>query len=595
MKEKILELSDINSEQGLSLAQIQRNNLTTTSTEGDILFNLSSTITKSGVQQTILSKNKNKPKEKKSKCNCFYRNMNKIGECLKSFINHLYCFTGKNIRLQVGITYSFFLIIMTIIIIGLKFQHIFNTINSLSDKNYFLFYVNNVIDSQREIKVQLDEINNHDLISEVNEPLLFLRIYTEEMVENGILNDNTISLEKNLNNMYEDLGENYILSKDLLELSDIEENTNDNDKKYNIKNMIPFYYHFTPIFIEHLNKCGIKLNNFYFVAKEIVPEDNEEKTFKSMYFKYPLEKMKIAPDVPQENDKIFDFILDPYIDSTSNSDFEGQIDIIDSIRSNNWFYNCLKDENTHYRIFKINKLSEEKTRKNYFLFFSRSNNLLYDKEERSDDNGESNSKIFFTFSMKINHDEDDYPFIELNQDNDILLFDYLSIYNFADNFESINLDINKIEQKFEINYDLDDGKNILIRIPKFISNIHKYSMVEKNNDKIYNKDQSKLLKYKEMKNMNKVYEINYYFQKDSLIFRLIYFLNKFFEFKKVHPEYLTEQYDVSLRNSLETLSEHPCEFQANDEYYEQIKLEYDYDCLDDFCLYNNCDQSTNNL
>ena len=129
MKEKILELSDMNSEQGLSLAQIQRNNLTTTSTEGDILFNLSSTITKSGVQQTILSKNKNKPKEKKSKCNCFYRNMNKIGECLKSFINHLYCFTGKNIRLQVGITYSFFLIIMTIIIIGLKFQHIFNTIN----------------------------------------------------------------------------------------------------------------------------------------------------------------------------------------------------------------------------------------------------------------------------------------------------------------------------------------------------------------------------------------------------------------------------------------------------------------------------------
>ena len=601
MKEKILELSDINSEQRLSITQAQRKHLTTTtSTEGDVLFNLSSTLTKSGVQQTIISKNKYIPKEKKSKCNCFYRNMKKISECLKSFINHLYCFTGKNIRFQVGITYSFFLILMTIIIINLKFAHILNTIISLSEKNYFLFYVNNIIDSQREIKVQLDEINNHDLIAEVNEPLLFFRIYTEEMVENGILNDKTITLDKNLNNIYEDLGENYILSKDLVELTGIDSEAEkgdeeNNDKKYNIKNLIPFYYYFTPIFIEHLNKCGIKLNNFYFVAKEIIPEGNEEKAFKSMYFKYPLEKMKIAPDVPQENDKIFDFILDPYIDSNSNSDFEGQSDVIDSIRSNNWFYNCLKDYNTHYRIFTINKLSEEKIRKNYFLFFSRSDNLVNNKEETSDDNGESNTKIFFTFSMKINHDEDDYPFIELNKDNDILLFDYLSIYNFDDNFESINLDINKMEQKFEIDYDLDDEKNILIRIPKFISNIHRYSMVEKNYNKIYNKDQSKLLKYKEMKNMDKVYEINYYFQKDSLIFRLIYFLNKFFEFKKVHPEYLTEEYDDSQRKTLETSSEHPCEFQGTDEYYEKIKLEYDYDCLDDFCLYNNCDQSTNNL
>ena len=599
MKEKILELSDISSEQGLSITQTQRNHLTSTCTEGDVLFNLSSTITKSGVQQTIISKNKIKPKEKKSKCNCFYRNMKKISECLKSFMNHLYCFTGKNIRLQVCITYSFLLIFMIIIIIYLKFVYILNSINSLSDKNYFLFYVNNIIDSQREIKVQLDEINNHDLISEVNEPLLFLRIYTEEMVENGILKEGTIKLENNLNNIYENLGENYILSNDLVELSEIrqtekEEDENTDNIDYNIKNLIPFYYHFTPIFIEHLNKCGIKLNNFYFVAKEMTSENIEDKAFKSMYFKYPLEKMKIAPDVPQENDKIFDFILDPYIDSNSNSDFEGQSDVIDSIRSNNWFYNCLKDENNHYRIFTINKLSEEKIRKNYFLFFSRSVNLLYDKKEISDDNSESNTKIFFTFSMKINHDEDNYPFIELNQDNDILLFDYLSIYNFGDNFQSINLDINKMEQKFEIDYDLDDEKNILIRIPKFISNIHRYSMVEKNNDKIYNKDQSKLLKYKEMKNMDKVYEINYYFQKDSLIFRLIYFLNKFFEFKKVHPEYLTEEYDDS-RKTLETASEHPCEFQGTDEYYEKIKLEYDYDCLNDFCLYNNCDQTKNNL
>ena len=595
MNEKNLDFSDKNSnpnsEQRFSISQIQRNQLASSSAEGEALFNLSenpTSLTKFNRQQTIYSKPSSKNKEKKLKCYFFIKNLKKLKESLKSLLKNLYCLTGKNIRLQVGITYSIFLIIMTLIIIFLKLYHVLNSINSLADKKYFLFYINNIIDSQREIKTQLDELNNHDIVAAGNDPLLFLRIYTEEMVSQGILENKTIILDESLTNIYEDLGQNFILSKDLKELSEIydsEQEATGSQIKNNINNLIPFYYHFSPIFIESLNNCGIKLNNFYFIANEVdFKNEKNEKKINSMYFKYPLENLPIAPDVPQENNKIYDFVLDPYINSTF--DFRDQSEIIHSIRKNNWFYNCLENSDTHFRIVKIDKLSEEKTRKDYLMIYSRTDNLTYLED------GKNESKIFFTFSMKVNQDSDDYPFIELNKNDDILYFDYLSIYNFVDDFQQINLQNSNIEQNFEIDYDLDASKNILMKIPKFISNIHTYSMIQKN--KPINEDQAKLLKYNEMETADKFYEINYYFQKDALIFKLIYFLNEFFSFKKNHPEYLTEGYD-SQRASEETSSDHPCIFQGTDEYYEHIKFEYNYDCLEDFCLYNNCDQSANNL
>ena len=102
------------------------------------------------------------------------------------------------------------------------------------------------------------------------------------------------------------------------------------------------------------------------------------------------------------------------------------------------------------------------------MVYTRSNNLTYLNDEGNE------YKAFFTFSMKINQNDDDYPFIELNKNDDILYFDYLSIYNFIDDFNQINIQNSNVEQSFEIDYDLDAGKNILIRIPKFIANMHTY-------------------------------------------------------------------------------------------------------------------------
>ena len=89
---------------------------------------------------------------------------------------------------------------MTLIIIFLKLYHVLNSINSLVDKKYFLFYINNIIDSQREIKTQFNELNNHDIVVIGNDPLLFLRIYTETKVSQGILVNKTIILDGNLTN-----------------------------------------------------------------------------------------------------------------------------------------------------------------------------------------------------------------------------------------------------------------------------------------------------------------------------------------------------------------------------------------------------------
>ena len=597
MNEKNIELSNDNNfqqnfESGFSFTQSQQYQPINQNIEGEGLFNFSENEASNikSHRPTMIKKHKNNNTiEKKIEYNFILRNIKKIKEGFKSLITYINFLTGKSIKLQVGITYSIFLSFLIVIVVILMLSHIKNSINNLADKKYFLFYVNNIIDTQREIKVQLDEINNQDIMASINEPLLFYRIYTEEMVENKILMNDTIKVEQNLRNIYEQNGDNYILSKDLYQLVEMNnnkqyENINDTENNnYNINNLIPFYYHYSPILIEHLNNCGIKLNNFYFIAQVNIPENNE-KIINSMYFKYPLEKTEIAPDVLQYNDKIYDFILDPFV--KLYQDFDGQEDIINEIESNNWFSQCYKDEKNNYRLLKINKLSEEKIKEDYLIIYSRTQNMHYLN------NDQDSPQIYFTISVKINQDKYKYNnlFIKLNENNDILNFDYLSLYNFKDEFSPTKTTKNHIKQKFEIDYDLDNGNNILIRIPRFIYNIHAYSMEEKNIEG-NEKEQSKLLKYHEMKDIKNFYDINYYFKKDSLIFYIIYFLNEFFKFKKNHFDYLSENETLN-----ESINDHPCTFLENpDEYYNLILQTYNYDCLDDFCLYNNCDKSSSNL
>ena len=537
-------------------------------------------------------KKKNKSNHKILKSWILIKNLGKkVYMSFRILINHLYFLNGRNIRVQVGIVYSLLMIILTMGISYIKFKYIVDIIDTLTNKNYFSFYVNNIIYSQREIKVHLDELNNHDIMSSSSDALLFNRLYTEELVENKILNRDSLILEENLQNIYSELGDIYELSDDLYKLAEIYGNSfSEYHLEYNIKNMMPFYYHFTPIIINHLNFCGIHLKNFFFIARGDLECNNKimgRDTINTMYFKYPLENLNLEPDIKQKNNKIYDFIIDPY--SSCNNDYYGQDGLINDIKINNWFSRCLREDNLYFRIFKLKKLTNDKQKRDYLIYFAKSDNLDYDNL----------NKIFFSFTMKISQNEYIYPFIKLNERDDILNYDYLSIYNFQKEFEPLESEVISLNKYFKIDYDIDDTKNLLFKTPKFISNMHLYSMkeFEIENDKGNNnlKDiEYELLKYKEMVNMSEYYDINYYFKKDSLLFRLIYFLNHFFLFKKKHPEYLTEKYE-SLRNNIETNSDHPCAFPGSQEYYKEIKDDYGYDCQNDFCFYNDCDQSFNNF
>ena len=604
MKEKNIELSNLNSLNNNTLGNIsfsknqennaiitEENELYSTPTNMTLDINNNTQITRARGFTNIDNNKKNKIKKERSINLNSIKNLGKKAyACIFVLLSHLNILSERKISVQVGIVYTLLMVILTMGIAYIKVVHIMDIINSLTNKNYFSFYVNNIIESQREIKLQLDEINNYDIISTSNDPLLFYRIYTEELVNNKILNKDSLILEQNLEKQYADLGINYELSDDLYKLSDIYNETSaENNLKYNIKNMLPFYYHFSPIIINHLNNCGIKLSNFYFIARGELECNNqveEKDTINTMYFKYPLESFNSGPDNFQKNNKIYDFIIDPY--SSCNDDYSGQDEIINNIRINNWFSRCLGNSNIYYRIFKLRKITQEKKRKDYFIFFSRSDNLEYDYSK----------KIFFTFSMKISEIEDNYSFIKVDESDEILNFDYLSIYNFQNKF-SVESETN-IKKLFEIDYDIDDSQSILTKTPKFISNMHLYSMEELVSKNIFNQNTNYangeyvLLKYNEMYNMSNFYDINYYFKKDSLIFRLIFFLNQFFLFKKKYPEYLTSNYD-NLKKNIETKSEHPCQFPDSKEYYNIIKEEYGYDCKNDFCFYNDCDQSNNNF
>ena len=393
------------------------------------------------------------------------------------------------------------------------------------------------------------------------------------MIDNGILKNDSLELEQNLDNYYSDLGTNYELTDNLSNL------VNNIDSDYNIRNMIPFYFHFSPIIINHLNHSGIKIINFYF--KENCTNETENN---SLYFKYPLDIInKGGGDIVQRNNKIYDFIIDPYC--VCNKDFDGQKEIIDNIQLNNWFSRCLNDRNTFFKIFKIRKITEEKKRIDYLILYSRSKNITYNNNNNKQDN------FFFTFSMKISKDDDKYPFILLDERDNIVNFDYLSIYNLNNKFKEA--DTSHVEKIYEIDYDIDDNQHFLFKTPKFLSYMNLYSLEEKESETRNNNtsnNEYSLLKYEQMNNVSNYYDINEYFKKDLLIYKFIYFLNQFFLFKKNHPEYLTHEYD----NSVELNDDHPCyhyNISDSEEYYESIKEDYGYDCLKDYCFYNDCDQT----
>ena len=98
-------------------------------------------------------------------------------------------------------------------------------------------------------------------------------------------------------------------------------------------------------------------------------------------------------------------------------------------------------------------------------------------------------KINFLFAIRISKPDIVYPFIKFNDYNDTLSYDFLSIYNFdlSDGVDPPN-NWENMDNIFQNDYDIDDGKNIIFKNPKFVENLGFFGLQNKNIENNENED-----------------------------------------------------------------------------------------------------------
>ena len=211
------------------------------------------------------------------------------------------------------------------------------------------------------------------------------------------------------------------------------------------------------------------------------------------------------------------------------------------MKDNNWYYNIIKDNQDiliNFRIFKLMKINQENKRNDFLIIYNKFN--LVDK----------NGKIInFLFSVRISKINSMYPFIIYDEYQDTLNYDFLTIFNFDKEINSLNISNsqNPYNSIYGYYYNIDDSKNIIISTPKFLENMNLYSFQKREEESssmrfLYNAeispDNSIMVKYKEIEDIIQNYDVNYYYDVDALYYKLLYFLNQFFLYKQKHPEYL---------------------------------------------------------
>ena len=100
-----------------------------------------------------------------------------------------------------------------------------------------------------------------------------------------------------------------------------------------------------------------------------------------------------------------------------------------------------------------------------------------------------------------------------------------------------------------------------------------------------------MLKYQEIKNIYNSYEVNHYYNEDILFYKLLYFMNQLFLYKKNHPNFLTAKEEtVAEGDGGAQDADHPCSISDIDQYYQEIIDKFNYDCIYDFCFFHNCEE-----
>ena len=459
--------------------------------------------------------------------------------------------------------------------------------NIFESTNYSSYVGKDVIRIQNIIKVQTDTKNINNMISALDEELLFMEIYTKELASHNILKNNIFTNLNNEETYEEELGENFKTTISLDNL--VKENVKENDE-YNIKNLVPFYYHFVPILYQFFEFYGLKMINFYFIGNENdYNEEDSENNINNLYFKYPLEYNNLGVELEPLNNKIYDYIIDPFIYCNNGYIFETKL--CESIKKNNWYYNIIKEDRNiviPFRFLKLMKINQENKRKDYYMAYNKFN-LIHNEK-----------KYNYLFAIRLSKVETMNRFFLTDEFNDTLNYDYFSIFNFDKEIKELDLsNLDNLDKSFfEYDYNIDNSKNIILKTPKFIENINLFVMSKQNKEekdssstrllkstsnKLFS-DNSIMLKYKEINDIQNYYNVNFFYDSDILYFKLLYFLNQFILYKQNNPTYL-----LSNNNKIIDNNEHPCSISNIDEYYNTIIDKFNYDCIYDYCFFHNCD------
>jgi hypothetical protein len=286
---------------------------------------------------------------------------------------------------------------------AIKEDYLHYLINDIEDINFNL--------SSVEIKSQFEDVGN----------LLFFKLYFEEMISLGLLDDNDLKTFPNISEISEKMfndSDDFDISKEmpnsLYEIPSQMSKQHIDERNDSLSELAKIYYHFLPIILYEASSIKTYINQTYLIAYKI--DDHNSMIENEMYFNFP----RINDEYSKDN------IFTPsnsYISPKITRDEIQNIEINDSFNYNNWFikrdYNFRKSasesklDNLEINYFHLNYHNRKDVDKSNIMCLQ---DLIKRKEKKYIVN-----IIYFISQKTIIRDHFDYSLFILNNYSDLVL------------------------------------------------------------------------------------------------------------------------------------------------------------------------------
>ena len=144
----------------------------------------------------IKEKEKKKLIEKSKKNEKNKNHINKLSKIelfILSLLKRIRFLRKNKMIYQIILIYLIFFTIFLIIIIFMKNKIVSNAFNYFEEKTYYSYVEGDIIKTENILKIQIDTKNNNNMISAIDEQLLFMEIYTQELISHNILKKNVFN------------------------------------------------------------------------------------------------------------------------------------------------------------------------------------------------------------------------------------------------------------------------------------------------------------------------------------------------------------------------------------------------------------------